>query len=65
MCSAIVWICSGTGSVQLVWPPITLFWSEVMKDAVDGFVQVELLYAHSNTAPSAARRSRFGVVRRL
>ena len=36
-----------------------------MKEAVEGKVQEELLYARSNTTPSWASRSRVGVVRRL
>jgi len=36
-----------------------------MKEVVEGFDQVLLLWAFSNSAPSAARRSRCGVVRRL
>ena len=56
---------SGTTLNPFRKPPSTLCCSEVMKDAVEGRVQLELLYALSNTAPSAARRSRLGVVRRL
>ena len=44
MCSAIVVAAAGTG---VEWmprrsPPSTLCWSEVMNEAVEGWVQVEL-----------------------
>jgi hypothetical protein len=67
MRSAIVTAFGGTG---VEWtprrrPPRTLCCSEVMNEAVDGCVQVEFEWAWSKTTPSAARRSRNGVVRRL
>ena len=46
-------------------PPSTLWCSDVMNEAVEDCVQVELENARSNTTPSSARRSRKGVVRRL
>jgi hypothetical protein len=42
-CSAMVFTFFGTGFASLRRPPSTLWWSEVMNDAVEGMVHVALL----------------------